>query len=261
MIDTIEIGEVARANGVPASTIERDYVQNWFLKGLYSKERGMIFKGGTAIRKAHINNYRFSDDLDFTLIAQMEETRLKDIIEECAHFIRDEVNVNVEDRISLEQNENGWVGNIYFRLMRKTGSPLKIKLDISNAENEILLTPSEKLPVFHNYSDEYDATVEVYSLREIVAEKARVLFQRVRSRDLYDVHRLWQNMEGVEVRTLFLEKCKFKEIVPKLSHFIAKEKNYKGAWESSLRHQMKDLPDFDGVFEETRLILERLGAE
>ena len=261
MIGATEIAEHARTNGVPASTIERDYAQNWFLKALYSKERGMVFKGGTAIRKAHINNYRFSDDLDFTMIEQVDDDHLREVIKECIDYARDKASIDFEDKIMLEQNENGWIGKVYFRILRRTGAPIKIKLDISKVDNEVLMKPSEKLRVFHNYSDEYDAIADVYSLQETVAEKTRTLFQRVRPRDLYDVYHLWEHVDKKDLQELFLEKCKFKGITPELSYFNGNEKYYRGAWESSLRHQMKDLPDFNEVFRRVLGILEKLGIQ
>ena len=66
MIPIVEIKEAARAFGVPPSTIERDYAQNWLLAHLSTLP--MALKGGTGIRKVFIENYRFSDDLDFTLL-------------------------------------------------------------------------------------------------------------------------------------------------------------------------------------------------
>ncbi len=261
MISATEIAKHARANGVPTSTIERDYAQNWFLKALYSKERGMVFKGGTAIRKTHINNYRFSDDLDFTMVSQVNDDRLKEVIRECIDFARDEANIDFEDRVVLEQNENGWVGKVYFRILRRAGAPIKIKLDVSKTENEILMTPSEQLPVFHNYSDEYNAIVDVYSLQETVAEKVRALFQRIRPRDLYDVYCLWEHVDKNGLQDIFMQKCKFKGITPQITYFNGKEKYYGAAWESSLRHQMKNLPDFDEALQGVLDILEKLGIE
>jgi predicted nucleotidyltransferase component of viral defense system len=66
MIPALEIKERAREFGVPTSTIERDYSQNWLLSVL--RPINMALKGGTGIRKVFIDNYRFSDDLDFTLL-------------------------------------------------------------------------------------------------------------------------------------------------------------------------------------------------
>lgn len=45
MIPAREMKEKARGFGVPESTIERDYAQNWLLKHLYNLS--MALKGGT----------------------------------------------------------------------------------------------------------------------------------------------------------------------------------------------------------------------
>lgn len=50
MIPAREIREKARENGVPESTIERDYVQNWLLK--YLSPLNLVLKGGTGIKKS-----------------------------------------------------------------------------------------------------------------------------------------------------------------------------------------------------------------
>lgn len=63
MIQYLELREKSREYEIPISTIERDYAQNWILK--YLSEIDMALKGGTGIKKIYINDYRFSDDLDF----------------------------------------------------------------------------------------------------------------------------------------------------------------------------------------------------
>ncbi|MCK4421542.1 nucleotidyl transferase AbiEii/AbiGii toxin family protein, partial [candidate division WOR-3 bacterium] len=75
MIPAREIKEKARECGVPETTIERDYAQNWLLKHL--SNMNMVLKGGTGIRKVYIGNYRFSDDLDFTLLVRMDKDMLE----------------------------------------------------------------------------------------------------------------------------------------------------------------------------------------
>jgi len=49
MIRDEEIKSKARVNGVPASTIERDYTQGWFLKNFATEDT--LLKGGTGIKK------------------------------------------------------------------------------------------------------------------------------------------------------------------------------------------------------------------
>jgi hypothetical protein len=51
---------------VPDQTIELDYALGWFLceMSLHSIAQSMAFKGGTALRRCHFGEYRFSEDLD-----------------------------------------------------------------------------------------------------------------------------------------------------------------------------------------------------
>ena len=53
---------------VPARTVERDYVLAHIIAGLAVVERNaiLVFKGGTALRLCHFNDYRYSADLDFS---------------------------------------------------------------------------------------------------------------------------------------------------------------------------------------------------
>lgn len=53
----------------PEAVIERDYVLAWFLTGLagHPLRDVLAFKGGTALRRCWFEDYRFSEDLDFTL--------------------------------------------------------------------------------------------------------------------------------------------------------------------------------------------------
>ena len=73
MIKESEIKNISRQNKVPISTIERDYTQNWMLSFLPK----MAFKGGTCLRKVYFKEYRFSDDLDFTLLEEITIAELE----------------------------------------------------------------------------------------------------------------------------------------------------------------------------------------
>jgi len=50
--------------------LERDYCLAWLLAGIAESEIRTIlgFKGGTALKRCYFGDYRFSEDLDFTLI-------------------------------------------------------------------------------------------------------------------------------------------------------------------------------------------------
>src|SRR5260221_9524368 len=50
--------------------LERDYCLAWFLSALAESDLKAVlaFKGGTALKRCYFSDYRFSEDLDFTLI-------------------------------------------------------------------------------------------------------------------------------------------------------------------------------------------------
>src|SRR5437588_12914536 len=50
--------------------LERDYCLAWFLAALSQSDLKTVlgFKGGTALKRCYFAEYRFSEDLDFTLL-------------------------------------------------------------------------------------------------------------------------------------------------------------------------------------------------
>ena len=70
MITRAQITQRAERDGVSAQTVERDYVLAHIIAGFASLEdnHGVVFKGGTALRLCHFENYRYSADLDFSMI-------------------------------------------------------------------------------------------------------------------------------------------------------------------------------------------------
>jgi len=248
MISITEIREHARSVGVPESTIERDYAQNWLLNALYSIDNKMILKGGTGIRKAYIEGYRFSDDLDFTLLSDKDKSSLNDLILKSIRNVREECGIDLDENIKLKENINGYEGAIYFRIIRRTGSPHKIKLDITNSKNEkIILKPIQRR-LIHNYSDELKFKILIYPLNEIIAEKLRAIFERTRPRDIYDIVHVWDKVDKLSIPKLFMEKCQYKDVNPNVKYLINKKDDFKHAWEASLQHQLKIVPDFEETF-------------
>ena len=246
MISQNEIKGKTREYGVPVSTIERDYAQNWLLEALSSLP--LVFKGGTGIRKVYIGDYRFSDDLDFTLLEGIERDDLKNMIENAVAMAREKSGINFSDDIEAQENENGFEFSVYFQIMQRGGSRTKIKIDITNEGCEKILLPLSVRRIIHPYSDTLEAEIRVYALEEILAEKIRSLFQRTRPRDLYDVWCLWDRVEKKKVLEILAEKFRTKNVEIDIKDFERRKNDFKNAWESSLRHQLKALPEFEDVF-------------
>jgi predicted nucleotidyltransferase component of viral defense system len=250
MIPINEFGEKARINKVPITTIVRDYAQDWLLVFLPK----MAFKGGTCLRKIYIKNYRFSDDLDFTLLDDISFIDLKKKIRNSMETARNESGINFLDDIKSEEIENGFVFLIYFRLLRTTGDPLKIKIDVTKNDKENIVNDILNKTIIHDYSDKFDKKTLVYSLEEIFAEKTRSLFERVRPRDLYDV---WYLIDYSKFdKSLFEKKCEFKNFTPSIDELQLRKSDFINSWENSLKHQLKNLPSADEVFNSVIKFLE-----
>jgi len=101
VIPVVEIKEKAVYSGVPISTIERDYAQNHLLAA--PVKINMALKGGTAIRKLYVENYRFSDDLDFTMCENIEISTLKGKIRKVVTEAREESGINFSRKLSPKE--------------------------------------------------------------------------------------------------------------------------------------------------------------
>ena len=149
MIRDIEIKEMAREYGVPETTIEKDYALNWILRALYQQTELLALKGGTGLRKVFFNNYRFSEDLDFTMLRSTEISELEKTIKKAVQTAKRDSGINFQDTVLSEENINGYKLDIYFSIFRRGGNPLRIKFDITKPEKEIMILPLVKKQVFH----------------------------------------------------------------------------------------------------------------
>lgn len=105
------------------------------------------------------------------------------------------------------------------------------------------------------------SAISAYSLMDVISEKLRALLQqegrnRYRRQDIYDLHLLisrfsFDNDELEEIFSIFLEKCKAREIDPAPVSLEAEEivKRSKSEWET-LKLEIDELPDFDACFAE-----------
>jgi uncharacterized protein len=139
MIKPGEIQQKAREAGVRDQQIEKDYVLSWILIGIARHEflsKIIVFKGGTVLKKVYFMDYRFSEDLDFTLLNnEITNEQVFDWFKETFEFIRDEANIPLE---ILDNNEHGDGGiNFYIGYLGPLGghgSNKKVKVDISRSE-------------------------------------------------------------------------------------------------------------------------------
>ena len=254
MIKPGEIQNIARKAGVRDQQIEKDYILSWILQGIAQQvniSEQIVFKGGTVLKKVYFDDYRFSEDLDFTLLyANTTNKQIFEWIEEVFEYIEEEANIPLEI-IDDNEHEDGEI-NFYVSYVGPLGSKganKKIKVDISRSEKlEFKLV---KKSVFCNFSDQKAHELICYSLDEVLVEKMRSIMQRMEARDLYDI---WYLLEVHSMKLDFLInefklKCKSKNINPFEFHAKMEQRlpQYKGRWQRSMTDQIKNLPDFEKV--------------
>ena len=139
MIKPGEIQNKAREVGVRDQQIEKDYILSWILQGIAHHEKlstTITFKGGTVLKKVYFEDYRFSEDLDFTLFdSDISNEQIFEWFSEVFEYIRDEANIPLEI-IDNNEHEDGGI-NFYISYVGPLGgigANKRVKVDISKSE-------------------------------------------------------------------------------------------------------------------------------
>ncbi len=260
---------LARDGGrrIPEAVLERDYCLAWFLIA-FSKtplREQLAFKGGTALKRCYFGDYRFSEDLDFTLTAEASFDSIREGLEPVFAEAGQLGGVSIRfDRVDTQSHQNSHTFYLaYEGPLQPTARPKTVKVDITIKEQ--IVFPLESGRVLRAY-DEFedlpeDAEVRVYSLGEIAAEKVVALLDPARNepRDLYDIWFLTsdRHVDLLNVVHAIDRKLEFRKRTRDKARAAleSKEARYKKLWDSRLSAQMVALPEFAGVFREVRRAL------
>jgi uncharacterized protein len=187
MIRPREIQQKARTTGVRDQQIEKDYILSWILQGISKHEmllKQIIFKGGTVLKKVYFENYRYSEDLDFTLLDNnIANEQIFSMFREVFAYVREEANISFEI-IDNNEHEDGGI-NFYISYIGPLGGQgnnKSVKVDISRSE--IMAFQPIFKPVIIGYSDLEVHQLFCYPLEEILVEKMRCVMQRMQARFL-----------------------------------------------------------------------------
>ena len=262
---------LARGGGrrLPEAVLERDYCIAWFLVGLATNPLRdfLVFKGGTALKRCYFGDYRFSEDMDFTLGREIPPGR---ILTELSR-LSDDVERRSGVVVRFAREDPGPHANTYTFYLAYEG-PLpgggkEIKVDIT--VREWLAFPPVPRPILRAY-EEYDdlpedAQILVYTLAEIALEKLVAVTDPARNepRDLYD---LWFLLEGrhidlAEIHNHLARKLAFKGLggASTGEALARKEARLKRDWGRRLAGQMTELPPFEAVWRTVRRHLRQHG--
>jgi uncharacterized protein len=265
MISTAEVARLAHRLGVGDRVIEKDYVLSWLLVAIAESDlRGKLaFKGGTALKRCYYPDYRFSEDLDFTLHVDLPHDDLIGAFGAVFPWLSRQANITLTIG-SAEQSTLGSTALFidYVGPLRARPGSRHLKVDVTRGE--LLLYPLSERKLVAPYSDyPADAALSVYTLEEILTEKLCALMGRTEPRDLYDVYSLFEqgDLDLQLVPEGFAAKSKHKgQNSSGLDRALTnKAETFERLWESRLAVQVQDLPHANDVLRTVRRHLRGLG--
>ncbi len=265
MISRSELNERVNEWGLREDVVEKDYVIGWFLWGIGSNSRlssSWAFKGGTCLKKCYLETYRFSEDLDFTVLpgGPLKPDEIAPLLHEIFGRIYEHSGIDFREKppfIKMRPNGKSVEGRIYYRGPRNAPVHASVKLDLTEAEQ--VVRPTVLREIFHPYPDQLPSpmTVRCYGFEELFAEKLRAMGERSRPRDLYDIINLFRRQEfrpyAELVHSIYVQKCESKGV--EVFTFDSLENSpYRDEleieWANMLGHQLPVLPPFIDYWQE-----------
>lgn len=277
MIVPAEIQRTSAALGVSPDVVEHDYALGCFLHFLGEAEdikRSWVFKGGTCLAKCHFSHYRFSEDLDFTLLESILPKDLGILLDRVKATTQAESGIRMDVRgttvevIEDDYGRESFEAKVYYEgIWRSRGSPRAIRVHVNR--DETLLFPVQMHGIHHSYSDAGElpkATIQTYALEEVVSEKLRSLSGQRKyavARDLFDLRHLsGENVRIGQALGAFRKKCIAKGLHPTsadLKRLLSEREEYQANWKNNLEYLVPAMLkcSFDEAWNKSYVLLEQ----
>jgi predicted nucleotidyltransferase component of viral defense system len=161
-------------------TVEQDYILSWALKGISqipALKKNLVFKGGTALKKMYFGDYRFSQDLDFSVkndgkdLEHLEGLIAQACLKATEHIqaLGENVELRSEPYFEKQAHPEGQKAFlIEARLPWHREFYTKVYAEFSFQEI-ILMNPQER-KIFHEYGEPFDGFMLVYPRRNCGGE-------------------------------------------------------------------------------------------
>lgn len=254
MISSNIISKISIEEGIGWGIVEKDYFLTLLLDGISNQDKllnNLVFKGGTALRKVYFKNYRYSEDLDFTLRKPMKEGEINEYAEAIFEFLKKEHNADFRLKNFYIRK---WFTDLKIQFNGLRGGKNTITMDLGT--DEIIVDKIERKHIFNPYYDT-SFSIPIYSLEEILAEKLRSLLQRTRIRDYYDVWYLLtrsnERIDPKKVGYIFNKKVNYKKLeFSEKTQLLepTKMEQARSYYKLKIGDQLKDPPNFDRLIKE-----------
>lgn len=171
----------SRKLGIAVEQVVREELEIAILKPLLESRMGnsLVFKGGTALRLAY-GSPRFSDDLDFSVLASIEERNFKKACLEAARNVPEatltEALAKFHTLFALFQFRVPYIGR-----------PFSMKIEVSTRRESWKQGREYELKLLSSEVTNLTVLAQVATLDHMVRDKQEAFKARRQPRDLYDL--------------------------------------------------------------------------
>jgi len=257
---------IAQEAQLPTRPVFIDWTAGYLLAGIAGQPdlgQRLVFKGGTAIKKCYRADWRYSLDLDFSVLEPQGCEELLDAVRDActrATALAAPVGQLAFSCTLLRQREEhpGGQCSMSIEATLPWGERIPLKLEVT--QDEPLLLDVQRRPILHpRYAPEPEQfeAIAVYDINEIAAEKLRAYLQAAetlrrraeragrepwlkgRSRDTYDLALLHQAraLDLEAIRRILPEKVAARGVVyagPRDFQTAAIQPWYRSDWDQNL---------------------------
>jgi predicted nucleotidyltransferase component of viral defense system len=179
----------------------------------------LVFKGGTALRLAY-GSPRFSEDLDFSLLAKISIKNLDKVIQNISQQFSEITIADISDK--------RWT---HFALLKIKEDFLhqtfSIKIEISKRLFQPSTSPGYTLTTIESQTSPLTVFMQVFTPEEIFADKIQAVQARIKPRDLFDLWFLAEKLKkplSVKIKgfTETIIRQELNKYLPRKYHYIVK---------------------------------------
>jgi predicted nucleotidyltransferase component of viral defense system len=185
--------------------VEQDLIISRVMTELFRSQllaENLVFRGGTALHKLHLPApYRYSEDLDFV---QIRPGPIGPIFDAVRGVLEPWMG-------KAQRKQGGGVITMIHKVQSEApdGRMLRIKIQINSREHFSVLGVVTKAFTVASSWFQGAATIPTFRLEEMLGSKLRALYQRQKSRDLFD---LWVGLTHGRADAPTVVRC-FRELL------------------------------------------------